>query len=381
MSGNQFDLLVIGEGLSGIVAAAAAAAQGHRVMLTSTGPGSLVLGSACVDLDGIEGQDMADAAYGGEHLEEAIRFFLQLNAQAGCAYEGGIRDTRQVPTIMGTFQNVSLAPQSLWKGGSGSASKVVVVGIDSLSSFDPNFVAERLSFHSCQLGTNTAYRTVTIKLPQDHPRALTTLDVATRLDRDAGYRDALIVALRSIVQGAELLILPGILGVRASDNDISEIEAAVGCAICDLPTLPPSVPGLRLLYRLERHLGANGVEIFTGFAVQRLCMEGDWCTGIMMDTPGRPRLIQSDSVVLASGRFSHLLGHKGPAEPGIAEAMPINQDLQPVNESGTVVARNLFACGNAMTKREPQYGNAIAILTGYQAGMLACGKGVQYATR
>lgn len=381
MSGNQFDLLVIGEGLAGIVAAAVAAAQGQRVMLTSTGPGSFVLGSACVDLDGFEPQGLDCAADGREHMEAAIQFFLQLSAQAGCAYQGGMRDRRHVPTIMGTFQSVSLAPQSLWKGGSGSASKVVVVGIDSLSTFDPNFVAERLSLHCRQLGADIAYRTVTIKLPQDHPRAQTTLDIATRLDRDTGYRDALIATLRSLVQDAELLILPGILGVRASDTDIGEIEKAVGCVICDLPTLPPSVPGLRLLYRLERYLGASGAEIFTGFAVQRLCMEGDWCTGIMMDTPGRPRLIQSDSVVLASGRFSHLLGRKGPIEPGVVEAVPTNQDLQPINDRGSVVARNLFACGSAMTKHEPKYGNAIAIVSGYQAGMLASGKGVQYATR
>lgn len=45
MTGNQIDLLVIGEGLAGITAAATAADQGKRVMLVSTGPGTFVLGT------------------------------------------------------------------------------------------------------------------------------------------------------------------------------------------------------------------------------------------------------------------------------------------------------------------------------------------------
>src|SRR5664279_2132217 len=149
MSGNRIDVLVIGEGLSGITAAAAAANQGLRVMLVSKGPGNFVLGTAGVDLDGMS--ELGLAKYGVDEMEEAITFFAELSASAGCAFHGGIRSRRLVPTIMGTFQTVSMAPRSLWKGDPRCRARVVVAGIASMPGFDADFVAERLSLHSRQM--------------------------------------------------------------------------------------------------------------------------------------------------------------------------------------------------------------------------------------
>ena len=168
-------------------------------------------------------------------------------------------------------------------------------------------MAEQLAFHSQQLGFSPAYRGVTVKLPADQERALTTVEIASRLDRDPAYRSSLIAALKPVIADATLLILPGILGMKTGDDDLRCFEQDIGCLICELATMPPSVPGLRLLYRLERYLASQGVELCTGFAVQELCREGDRCTGVVLDTPGRPRRIYADSVVLACGRFSQLL--------------------------------------------------------------------------
>ena len=110
MTAKPFDVLVIGEGLSGITAAAAAARQGARVMLATSGPGTFVLGTAAIDLDGLEAADLGLAGYGAEELREAVEFFVELTDSAGCAYSGNTRERRWIPTVMGTFQEVSLAP-------------------------------------------------------------------------------------------------------------------------------------------------------------------------------------------------------------------------------------------------------------------------------
>lgn len=381
MTGNEFDVLVIGEGLSGITAASAAASQGLHVMLASMGPGTFVLGTGCVDLEGLDADHLGLAECGPDKMEEAITFFVELSATAGCAYQGGIRERRLIPTIMGTFQTVSLAPHSLWKGDPRGVTRVVVAGIDTLPGFDADFVAERLSFHSRQMNLDTSYRSAVLKLPENHVHALTTVEVATRVDRDPAYRDALVAALKSVVGDAELLIIPGILGMKSGDDDISRLEENIGCAICELPTMPPSVPGMRLLQRFESHLIELGAEICTGFPVQKLCLEKDQCTGIVLDTPGRARRIYADSLVLASGKFSHLLEDRTLNANPPWRATQVNQDLQPVNSEGSVVARNLFECGSVLEKSIPRHGNAIAILTGFQAGMLASKQGVHYAGR
>jgi glycerol-3-phosphate dehydrogenase subunit B len=359
MSANECEVLVIGEGLSGMMAAATAAAEGSRVTLVSKGPGNFVLGSACIDLARADNLGLA-----GDHLEAAVSFFRDLTASADCAYNGGPHERRLVPTILGTFQEVSLAPRSLWQADPHNISKVLVAGIANLPGFDAKFVAERLTSESRKIGLTTSYRSEVVTLPHNPKHALTALEVANHIDRDDDDRGALARALRPLIQDAELLILPGILGVKSNDTDLVCFEEDIGCAVCELATLPPSVPGLRSLQRLERRLTQLGVYISTGFPVRKLCIEGQHCVGVELDTPGRPRRLRADIVVLACGRFSDLL------EPAMAEFTSFGSHFD-----------NVFGCGSLLGQFEPRHRNAISILTGHQAGLLASKQGVQYAGR
>ena len=381
MSSSQFDLLVIGEGLAGITAAVAAASQGMSVMLAGKGPGRLVLTTASLDLEGISAADLGSFQYSPETMEEAVAFFTELSAQAGCGYEGSMEEKRLLPTVMGTFQSASLAPRSVWKGDPRTASTVVVAGIEGLSGYDADFLAERLHFHTQAMGLNTSYRSVNIKTPEEVVHHLTTVEIATRWDRDPAYRDGIVTSLQCVVNGADLLILPGVLGVKSNDADFNRLEQEIGCAICELPTVPPSVPGLRLLHHFERHLNAIGVEVCTGFSVQKLCMAGERCTGVELDVPGRPRLVQANAVVLASGRFSQLLDWQESNADCSRRTVQVNRELHPVRGDGTVIASNLFECGGVLGISEPRFGNVIAILTGHQAGLLAGKTEIRYAAQ
>lgn len=361
MSANECEVLVIGEGLSGMMAAATAATEGSRVTLISKGPGNFVLGSGCVDLDG---QDRAKLGLIDDRLEPAVSFFLDLTSSADCAYSGGAHDRRLVPTILGTFQEVSLAPRCLWQADPHNVSNVLVAGIANLPGFDANFLAERLSSHCQRTGLTTSYRSEVVTLPHNPKHALTALEIASHIDRDDDYRAALARALRPLIRDAELLIMPGILGLKSNDTDLVCFEEDIGCAVCELATLPPSVPGLRLLQRLERRLTQLGVDLSIGFPVRKLCTEGQHCVGVELDTPGRPRQLRADVVILACGRFSDLL------EPAMAEFTGCESRFD-----------NVFACGSLLGQFEPRHRKAVSILTGHQAGMLACKQGVQYAGR
>jgi glycerol-3-phosphate dehydrogenase subunit B len=361
MNANGCDVLVIGEGLSGLTAAASAASHGAHVTLVSKGAGNFALGSGCVDLE-----DVDQRTLGLEEIDEseAVNFFLDLTASAQCAYSGGIGERTVVPTILGTFQRTSLAPRTLWQADPRNYKQVVVAGIADLPGFDPNFLAERLSFHAGQLALDTLYRSAMVALPHSPRHPLTALEIATHIDRDSAFRTAVVHALRPVIEHADLLILPGILGVKSDDADLVCFEEEVGCAICELATLPPAVPSLRLLNRLELHLAQMGVEIFTGFPVGKLRTEGEQCVAVELETPGRPRRLRADCVVLACGRFAPFL------EPPPADFTGSTSSLS-----------NVFACGSLLGQFAPRQRNAISILTGYRAGMLASRQGVQYAGR
>lgn len=363
VASNHFDLIVAGAGLSGITSAAAAASRGLQVALVSSGPGSFVFGAGCVEVQNMDRNTPS--------LREALDFFCNLTELAGCGFRGGLEDKRYIPTILGCFQAVSLAPFYMWNGDPTAASQVAVVGIRGLSSFDSNFVAERLAYHACKLERSTAYTAHEIKLLTVADTFPGTLQFGNRYDRDPRFREELRNALLPIAAKANLIILPGILGLKTGQIEIESLEKQLGCMICELPTLPPSIPGMRLFNRLERHLRGAGVEFFTGFPIQQLQIENGHCKGVLLDTPARPLKLLSETLILATGAFSgKLLG---------TSFTSVNHDLHPVDANSAVIADNVFAAGAILRNSTARELNAKAILTGYVGGMLAAGVGVQYA--
>jgi glycine/D-amino acid oxidase-like deaminating enzyme len=109
MESNRYDVVVVGAGLAGLTAAAAAVQQNLKAALVATGPGSFVLGPGWLTT--------ADIARAGsaQELKEAIAFFCEKSLFAGCSLEGDLSTARPLPTLLGDFQRVALAPSSLWK--------------------------------------------------------------------------------------------------------------------------------------------------------------------------------------------------------------------------------------------------------------------------
>ena len=151
-----------------------------------------------------DGLDPAKLSLPGDALETNLQPFLDLTASAGCSYEGGLRERQLVPTILGTFQEVCIAPRELWQADPRKVSEVVVVGIANLAGFDAKFLAERFAHNSAALGLKTSFASEVVSLPQNPKHALTALEIANHIDRDDGYRTALAHAVKAVVHGADL---------------------------------------------------------------------------------------------------------------------------------------------------------------------------------
>ncbi len=363
VASNHFDLIVAGAGISGFTSAAAAASRGLRVALVNTGPGSFVFGAGCVQAENMDRNTPS--------LREALEFFCSMTRLAECGFLGGLEEKRYIPTILGCFQTVSLAPFYMWNGDPSAADQVAVVGIRGLASFDSKFVADRLAYHARKLDRSTTYTAHEIRLSTAADTFPGTLQYGNRYDRNPRFREEVRNALMAIAEEAELIILPGILGLKSGKSEIEGLEKQLGCMICELPTLPPSIPGMRLFNRLEAYLCRAGVEFFTGFPIEQIQIENGHCKGVLLDTPARPLKLSSETMILATGAFSgKLLG---------AAFSGVNKELHPVDEKGGVIADNLFAVGAILRNSSARNLNATAILTGYVGGMLGAGVGVQYA--
>ncbi len=82
-----------------------------------------------------------------------------------------------------------------------------------------------------------------------------------------------------------------------------QIAEALGCPVFEIPTLTPSIPGLRLYHALRRALIAQGGRFTVGSRVSGLEIVGGRVTGVFAETAanGRARVLPADAVILATG--------------------------------------------------------------------------------
>lgn len=336
MHADSFDVVIVGSGLAGFTAAALAAEQEQRVAVVSSGTGSCALRSCCVEV--------REASMLSEEpdLAAAFAFFRTLAQAAGTALVGSLEQTFHLPTLLGSFQPMHIAPLLVANARPESAERTRVIGLRGLTGFDAEFLAARFNQQATIHGWATRYDPHTVELSPALGRPLTTLRVAQAFDRNAAFRAELAAALAAARGNAERILLPAVLGIEAADPVRAVFASAVGCPLGELPTLPPSIPGLRLAHHLEAHLRARGVAFFPGYPVERLEIERGICTGVQIASPGRAFHLAAQCVVLATSAGWRQL---------LASAQAIDAEQRPLDAEGRPIAENLFA---ACALSEPQ---------------------------
>ncbi len=81
------------------------------------------------------------------------------------------------------------------------------------------------------------------------------------------------------------------------------MEARLGVGIFEIPTLPPSVPGVRLREALEGVLMRQGVQLLAGRRVIAVRDGDSRCTEIVVGTAKWRETLEGEVVILATGRF------------------------------------------------------------------------------
>jgi glycerol-3-phosphate dehydrogenase subunit B len=193
----------------------------------------------------------------------------------------------------------------------------------------------------------------------------------------------------------DLIGMPAVLGLNRPAGVMEKISAAVGRQVFEIPTLPPSIPGLRLFRALKGGLQKGGGHLYWGKGVTSVECQGDQIEAVTLDTTGRPARVEGRAFILATGSFVsgglfaarealqenvfHLPVHV-PAErkdwfnsdffvPGHAierAGIEIDSDFRPTGSN----VRNLFVCGSILAHSEimkNQCGHGLAVTTGFAA--------------
>ena len=424
MSGpERLDVLVLGGGMAGALAALAARDAGARVALVRRAPGATALssGAVCVapDLGALSGEPLAwrrgpvesarrlaavrrDHPYaavgeGLARLADALAFAAR---ELAPALAPPLDRPRFLPTVHGTALPCALCQASMEAGDLLAVrGPLAVVGFRGHLGFDAALVASGLERYRARGGPEIALAELDLPAPelaQARPHELARALEAPGVAEELGAR------LRDVLPaGVGAALLPPVLGLAPEARVAARIAAAAGLPVAETTSDVPSVPGLRLQRALEARLAAAGVEVVTGTAVApggpdaplevggRALVAAAWVLATGRFVGGgiarRGALVETVlglEVQAAEGREAgvHLsvrpaasltLRDRRAPQPLLSAGLRVDAALRPVDALGAPAHERLFAAGAVIGGHEQATdgtGLGVAILTGWLAG-------------
>ena len=315
--GLNFDAVVIGAGTAGLTAAIRLAQGGAQVCVLAKGIGSTHLAAGTIDVLGYapdrvseprtglaeltaERPDHPYALLGPELIGEALAWLQATAADGplgGYGYVGGGLDRNGLyPSALGGLRPSALVPTTMAAGEADGLRRVCIVGTPSLRDFHARLCASNLS-----LGGIDA-RAVEVELELDRADA-NTLGIARRFD-DPGWRARFCAELAPSLHADEHVGLPAMLGMRDPGGALVELEQRLGRNVFEIPTLPPSVPGMRLYEILVSALRRAGGRLVMGAEVAGARWDRGRLEAVTTRAAGRDHQYAAPAFVLATGGFA-----------------------------------------------------------------------------
>ena len=422
------DVLVVGGGLAGAVAALAARRAGARVALARRAPGATALSSGAIS-SGTDPTELPGAFLGAragvadsarrlaalrprhpyavagerlDRLEEALAFAAGELSGVLAPFTGR---HRWLPTPYGSFRAAALCQRTMVAADLAEArGTLAVVSLRGHLAWDAGMVAASV-VRAAALGA-PGVEVARLDFPMWEEAALwRPHELARFLERAGAAEDLGAMLRRSLPRGASAALFPPVLGLSTEADVAGRVAAAAGLPVAETLSDVPSVPGLRLQAALEARLLAAGVEV----------LGGDLREG---NGPGAPagcagREVLAPSWVLASGRFvgggivrrgtlaeplmgipvtaaeafggwgAHLAGRPAASlthregrapQPLLSAGIASDALFRPVDAHGSVIHERLFAAGAVLGGHDQASdgsGLGVAVFTGYLAGQAA----------
>jgi glycerol-3-phosphate dehydrogenase subunit B len=412
----MLDLLVIGAGLAGLTAALAAAEAGLRTAIVARGLGALHWSAGTLDLLGYLPDDEQPIAQplaalarlpaqhpyrllGQDAVAAAMAGLAERLGQAGLPYGGaGDQANLLLPSPAGAMRPVYLAPAAQLAGRLDDPTPLLIAGFQGFRDFYPSIVAH----HLCRQGVAARAVYLPSELLSDR-RDANSVVLAQEME-SARRQDALANALRQVVAPGERVGLPALLGLDRHMESRQRLQEAVGAPIFELPTLPPSVAGIRLHRTLVGLLARYRVPVQTNMRAVGFGVEsgsgGNRLAWVETESSARPLRHRAGAFLLATGGIlgggfqsdpagrvwetvfelplsvpqgrggwfhGEFLDRRG--HPVFQGGVVVDESLRPLRDGGPAYT-NLYAAGGVLAHADPireRSLEGIAIATGQAA--------------
>ena len=392
MSAHTYDVVVIGGGMSGLMASLYLAGKRFKTALISRGDPVCSLSTGCIDLlssppHPLEGlvdlpREHPYHLVGRKGIEEAFKIFKEIMAAAGIHYVGSVKNNREILTPIGTFKTTCLVPVTMADSEGCTEGYIHMISFKGIKDFYPSYITSRLKnigFSLYDAGVSS------------------TLGIATRFE-EKGFLEGFIAWLEGLEIPAGKVALPAVLGLKNPDGIREEIAQRIGRDVFEIPTLPPSIPGLRLFRSLKGVLRERGGDLYWGKAISSVECHGSQIEAVTLSASGRPSRVQGRVFILATGSFvsGGLFATSSAVKetvfdipvfvPGARKDWFWNDFFtagHPIEKAGLEVdgsfrplhsrLENLFACGSILAHAEimkNHCGHGLAIATGLKAAKM-----------
>jgi glycerol-3-phosphate dehydrogenase subunit B len=315
----KFDVCIIGSGLAGMASTLFAANRGlSSVQVGLTG--EIILSSGLLDLMGVHPvsekhawsdpwagidalvRDIPDHPYARlpkEDIHAAFEELLFFLKETGLSYYRRMNHNIGVLTSLGTIKHTYCVPHTIWKGVEALKKKPpgLLIDIRGLKGFNARQIATAMQNEWPDL------QTARISFPgMDHLSEVYTEHMANALILSQ-KRERFAEAVRPHIEEAQIVGLPAILGLYRTHEIVSDLEKLIGAPVFEIPSMPPSVPGLRLKEAFERGLRTKGIKYFSQKRVLKVRRKSDDFFELDIGWPTTEQVVQSRGIILASGRF------------------------------------------------------------------------------
>lgn len=411
------DVLVVGAGLAGLVAAWRLAQTGKKTRCITKGWGAHYWSSGCIDVLGylpslpdkpvlqlrqavrqLVGHNPQHpyAICGESGLFESLVAFRDLCTRHGYPYlavddNDVLAQNWLLPSAIGSLRPTCLAPASMVAAdcrSPQSSPPMLLVGFDAFLDFFPHLAAANLRLQDVNA------QAVSLDLPVLQARKFVTSRVLAQLFEQAEFRAQVCKAILSrlsalgLVQGNLRIGFPALLGLKPDLHIWNDLQDRLGGPVFELPGLPPSIPGIRLHQLLLCEIEAHGGGVLEGMLVSGRVIQNRSVVSITTEAAARSKSHRAQEYILATGgilggglyleppssglppRLSEMVFQAPayiPSQPQLIHpdflhhqghplflaGLPVNEHFRPLDPSGQVLLENVSVVGGAIASADP----------------------------